>query len=571
MSFIKKYWLVILGTLVVGLFTALPSLVFFQRIGDNFKGIYPVFNGDALYYQTRVQEIADGHGALNHPYFFEHKDVPYPQATGAEYFVYGLTKFFGVSALALQVVFDFIAPALIFLLTYLLFKRLAANEYSAVFFPMLLYTIVMNGLFKPINPQMTFPLLLLFLIFWVRLILLAEKKWLNSIMAGLIWGLLFLSYFYHWSFLVVVVGVYIIILLLSKSWVELKYHGLMIGIAGLVGIPYFLRIFSSLNAPWHTETAVRVGMYFSHLPESYPRLAVALLWLAFFVWFARCYKIEQAKKTQIVAALLIANVLYPNHQVITGLIIENAVHWSWMPIVIFGIGAHYMIAVLRQENMKLWKNRLIFLATSILLIMPAWRLSTFLWHSYPRQYKNNIAASRQYYADVFNWIIANTKKDDVIFSDIQLMSFIPAYTAANVYDSHYNFVLPASDQEVVERVLLSHFFEADFFTTDEFGFKNGGRILWFFPADSEKNTHSIAGRWAIPYKPQYSLAKEREKVEEIYVNLLKQGWNIELLKKYRLDYIIWDKKERAGWNFEQYKELELVQRLDDVFIYRFKS
>src|SRR3989338_6621419 len=101
-------------------------------------------------------------------------------------------------------------------------------------------------------------------------------------------------------------------------------------------------MFYSLDASFQAETMVRLGLYFSHLPESYPRLAVALVWLAFFVWFARYYKIEQEKKAQIVATLLIANVLYPNHQLVTGMIFENAVHWSWMPVLIFVVSAHYV-------------------------------------------------------------------------------------------------------------------------------------------------------------------------------------------------------------------------------------
>lgn len=570
MPFIKKYWLVIFATIVVAVFTGLPSIFFFQRVGDTFVGVYPVFSGDTLYYQARVREIGDGHSELNHQYFFEHKNETYPQAVGAEYFVYGLTKLVGVSAPALQVGMDFIAPAIIFLLTYFLFKKISPNEYTAVLLPLVLYTVVTAGLFKPLHPQVTLPLLLLFLIFWARLILQAEKKWLNSVLAGLVWGLLFLSYFYHWSFLAVVVGVYILILLLSRSFAELKYHGMMAGIAGLVSIPYWLRIFDGLNAPFHAETAVRFGMYFTHLPESYPRLAVALLWLAFFIWFVRYYRIEQEKGAQVVATLLLTNALYPNHQLITGMILENAVHWSWMPIIIFAFSAHYIVGVLWQKNVRLRKNFLLLLFTIIFVGLPAWRLSTFLWPSYPRQYKKNVTDERQYYAGIFAWINATAKKDAVILSDMQLMSFIPVYTSANVYNSYYAFVLPASDQEVIERTLLSHFFEPDYFSAKEFGFKDGVRILWSFPADSEKNTHTIAGRWTIPYEPQYSIEKEREKVRAVYDSLLREGWDVSLLKKYRIDYIIWDQREKPQWTIEQYDELELVEQIGDVFIYRLR-
>ena len=569
--FIKKYWLVILGTLVVGLFTALPSLVFFQRIGDNWRGVYPVFNGDALFYQARIREIYDGHGAINHAYFFEHKNDVYPQQVGAEYFAYGLTKILGISAPAAQLGWDFAAPALIFLLTYLFFKKFTANEYTAVFFPASLYTAVMGGLFKPIHPQVTLPLLLLFLFFWSKLILSAQKKWRNSLAAGLILGLLFLTYFYHWSFLLVVIGIYLLIVLFEKAFGEIKYHALMLGVAVVIGLPYFLKAWASLEAPGQAETMARLGLYFSHLPESYPRLAVALVWLAFFAWFARHYKIEKEKPAQIITALLGANVLYPNHQIITGMILNNAAHWSWMPILIFSASAHYMVGILRRENMKLWKNRLMLLAVAMLLILPAWRLSTFFWHSYPEQYKNNIADDQQYYAGVFSWINANTKPDDVILSDMQLMSFIPVYTAANVYNSYYAFVLPASDQEIIERALLAHFFEPDFFTAKEFGYKGGDRILWSLTADAEANTHSVAGIWAIPYEPRYSLEAEKQAIRKIYDNLLKNDWDMSLLKKYRLDYIIWDKAEHPEWNVAKDNELELAKQIGDILIYRVKS
>ena len=570
MTFIRKYWLVIFVTMAVAAFTGLPSIFFLQRMGDGFRGVYPVFNGDALFYQTRIQEIYDGHGAINHSYFFEHKDIAYPQQIGAEYFIYSLTKISGLSAPALQVIIDFVMPAIIFLLSYLLFKKIAPNEYTAVLFPLALYTVVMAGLFKPIHPQITLPLLLLFLIFWVKLILNDKNKWRHSVISGVFLGLLFLTYFYHWTFLFVVMGIYILIMLLSKSFAEIKYHALLIGIGVLIGIPYILRMLASLEAPFQAETMVRLGLYFSHLPESYPRLAVALVWLAFFIWFARYYKIEQDKKTQIVATLLIANVLYPNHQLITGVIFENAVHWSWMPLVIFIFSGHYIIGVLIQRNVRLWKNFITLLLTSVLLILPAWRLSTFLWPAYPRQYKKNLVEDRQYYGEVFAWINANTEKDAVILSDMQLMNFIPVYTAANVYHSYYAFVLPGSDQEIIERTLFSHFFEPEFFTVEEFGFKDRAHILWSFVEDTEKNTHTIARRWTIPYEPVYSLEKERAKVSEVYDGLVKTGWNVSLLKKYRLDYIIWDKNIEPDWNLEHYKELELVVRVGDVLIYRFK-
>ncbi|PIR57317.1 MAG: hypothetical protein COU72_01545 [Parcubacteria group bacterium CG10_big_fil_rev_8_21_14_0_10_41_35] len=575
LAWIKKYWLVALATIVVVVFTGLPSIVFFQRMGDDFKGVYPVFNSDALYYHARAQEIDDGHYDLNHAYFFEHKDIAYPQSNGAEYFVYGLTKLFNFSAPAMQIAFDFIAPGLIFILTYFLFKKFSSNEYTAVLFPVILYTVVMGGLFKPINPQITFPLLLLFLIFWIKLILNNDHKFRNSIVAGILWGLLFLMYFYHWSFLVVVVGLYMLALLFKKSFSELKYHGLMCGIAVLIGIPYFIRIWQAMDAPFHTETAVRVGQYFSHIPESIPRLLVALVWIAVFAWFVRAYNLSRDKKSYIIGTLLLANIIYPNHQIISGIIIQNAVHWSWMPVFIFALSAHYMLSIARN-NKPSFKNISAYVLIALMLIAPAWRLNTFNWSRYVSQYNNNVVDDKQYYSEVFDWINDNTQKDVVIFSDSELMKFIPAYTHANVYNSEYAYNLPGSDQEVIERYLLAHFFEPGSFYENGFGLSGGARILWSFPSESEKNTHTFFRGWGFGreanYEEQYSFDKELAKISGVYESLLEQDWDIALLKKYRLDYIVWDSNESLEWDIKDYsQDLELVKKIGDVIIYKFKD
>ncbi|MEK7083817.1 MAG: hypothetical protein AAB932_01130, partial [Patescibacteria group bacterium] len=184
---------------------------------------------------------------------------------------------------------------------------------------------------------------------------------------------------------------------------------------------------------------------------------------------------------------------------------------------------------------------------------------------------SGVTENRQYYANVFAWIKEHTEKDAVIFSDDQLMRFIPAYTHANVYNTQYAYNMPASDVGVIERYLLSHFFEPDFFESEDLGINEDGRILWAFPHESEKNTHSIAGRWAIPYEPQYGIEKEREKVREVYDALLREGWGVSLLKKYRIDYIVWDRKEKPEWNIERNDKLELVEQIGDVLIYRLKA
>ena len=147
------------------------------------------------------------------------------------------------------------------------------------------------------------------------------------------------------------------------------------------------------------------------------------------------------------------------------------------------------------------------------------------------------------------------------------MAFIPIYTHANIYNTDYAQWLPGSDEEVIERVLLANFFNQDF----KIEKLNG--IIWIQPRQTEYNTHIIVDKfgldWKLKYEPKYTIKQEQEKIQVVYKNLQQAGWDIGLLKKYRLDYIIWDKKTNPEWSLNEYKELNKVHEEGEVEIYVF--
>ncbi|MDP3900381.1 MAG: hypothetical protein Q8Q23_04850 [bacterium] len=585
-NFLKKYWAVVIGVIVVAVFTGLPSFLFFQRVGNDFAGVYPVNNGDTLFYLARTQEVFDGHKAINHQYFWEHKNSTYAQARGAEYFFGFIADIFHISLPALQIIMDFVSPAIIFILTYLLLYTIAPHKYAAVILPLLTFTLAFGGITKPMHPQLSLPILIIFLIFWVRFIKNNQDKRFNAVLAGAFFGLLFLTYHYHWMFAITLTGIYFLILLLRQDWLNTKYYLLMWGVAVAAGIPYLLQFISGAKVPYYAEMLVRIGLYHSHLPETYPRLAVALVWLAFFIFFARYYKLEEKPAAQIIASLLIANVLFPNHQLITGIIVENANHWAWMPLFIFIISGHYIFWVIsrqqEQERKRAIIKKIMLAILFILIIAPAYRFSTFTLQPFLQLYADRSSAgfrpaspidtkNLQYYSTIFDWINENTEPDAVIFSDSRLMSFIPVYTRANVYNTEYAQWLPGSDQEIIERSLLTKFFDEDAYVNGEFQVEKFYNLIWAMTRQTEENTHTILDNyglsWRLRYEPKYSISQEKEKIQAVYANLKIFGWDINLLKKYRLDYIIWDKNFKPEWKLDEYQQLSKVYEDNNVAIY----
>ncbi len=567
-SFIKAHYPAIIVTFVVACLAFLPYLTFFYRVPD-FQGIMPVLNGDTLYYQARIHEVLDGHPDINHPYFAELKSVSYPQAVGAEWFVAHVAQRTGFSLPGLQLIFDVFASISIFILLYALFFLFGARAWLSAVLP-LVFFIAMGGAFKPVHPQVTFPLLLVFLISWTRLVLSDTKKWIYTIICGTILGLLFLSYFYHWSFIVVLLGLHGIYLLATKQWKMVGHYGALSLIGILIGIPYVKVVLHSSATPFYEETAVRVGLYFSHWPETLPRLAIACVWFIFFTVVVWRLRLRQEKKAILIAVLLLGNILYPNHQMISGMMIQHANHWAWMPLFIYGLATHYSIVSLLRQDKHTRETALLAALTLVLFLFPVYRFAQYTVRPMYAQLFETPQDTLQYYGPALAWIEEQSaQKPIVVLGDQRFLAYVPVYTSANVYYSDYAFNLPGSDKEVIERALLARIFEPSFFEHPTFGMNVDTRIIWTQPAQAERNTHRLHEALGIPYEKKYDLEKEVEKVKAVYEELRQTGWSIELLKKYDLDYIVWEEQAHPEWQLSTYKQLHKVASVGPFSIYEF--
>ncbi|OGF27375.1 hypothetical protein A2477_04020 [Candidatus Falkowbacteria bacterium RIFOXYC2_FULL_47_12] len=574
MTLLQKYWPAVLLAFLVGLFSVLPVILSLQRMGANFQGIWPQFNSDANFYLARAHEVRDGHPDMNNPYLFEHKLDTYPQAIGGELLLAWLAPMLRVAIPTLQIALTFILPAFMAALLYVLLMSLYQNRASAFVLSLAFFTVVTGGMTKPIHPGVSFPLFLFFLWCWFQLVFKTERQWLHAILGGIVLGLLFLTYFFHWSFLVVVLGLYTLSLLWRKDYTQCKYHATLIVIALVIAAPYLLRIIAGVDTPFYDAMAVRMGVFATHWPETFPRLGVALSWLGVFVFLTRRYKLSNDNRIYVLLALLTSNVIYPNHQVITGVTIENATHWSFMPVFLYIFVAHYwFFTILKKTDGK--RTRLdmaLVVLIAVMLVVPAWRLQSFNFPPYQRGLAQPAVEERQqHYMYVFDWINANTAVDDVIFSHPALLRLVPVYTHANVYYSESMYYLLLSDTEAVERTLLSHFFDIDEFVANNFGMNEVARMLWTQPAMIERNVQRVPDFFHITSDKQYTLERELVKVQAVLSELKSEGWNISLLRRYRLDYIIWDRDVSPEWNLDNYDELEEVYRQNQIAIYKFKN
>ena len=143
---------------------------------------------------------------------------------------------------------------------------------------------------------------------------------------------------------------------------------------------------------------------------------------------------------------------------------------------------------------------------------------------------------------LFNWIDHSTTKDDVVmFIPASLSGAIPIYTSANVYFSNGARLYFVSDEELIDRFIVNHFFTkidedlirrnqralAGVYDIDVAGHAKQGnklrRLLGLKPKAVEPFPVSLPVR-----------VREREK------ELRAMGFE-PALKRFRIDYIVWDR------------------------------
>ncbi len=560
MRTLRKHWPALVAALLIGLATVAPQIIFSVRAGSDFHGIYAASNGDWLYYVARIRDVTEGHVSASNPYLFEHKDDSYPQATGGEMFVAGLSSLFRMDPVHLQVWLDFIAPFFIAILTYILLYGLSRSRWVSSAAPVLL-SVMSGGLGKPVNPEITFPLLLLFLIGWFAL-LAAKEEGTKKNLAWIVWcgsmlGLLFLTYFFHWSFLLVVMGCYGILQLRQRRFTSALNQALIACIALIVAIPYLRSLILYAHSSFSDETAVRVGVTHSHFPETLSRSAVAVLACAFFIFFLRRWKLWRDQRAQGVLSLLVANIVYPNHQILSGLIIQNANHWSFMPVFLMMLALAFAYPFLKSDSSSV-RDRWIFgVGFLALFLVPLVRLMTFQ-PPFTSWFDVSQPLAWQRYAPLVRFLNEKTPLDSVVFANPTLSYLLPAYTHDNVYYAWYIFNMPASDREVMERYLLSHVFEPDFYKDPSLGISTETQVLWTQPFQTERNTQSVQRLFHIPTEERHSPTQEIAFASSTLARLRSRGLDLRALGAYRLDYIVWDTRDQPGWNLDRVAGLTKV-------------
>jgi hypothetical protein len=538
---------------LVGLLMVAPHVWFWYVAGDQYQGITIMGSDAETHYLARINEMAQG-GDAGNPFILEEKGtLPTSAFTVAEWILALPTMLTGVSVSVMNLVYKATLAPIAFMLFYTLCWRLIRHRTLAVGAATLaivgpsLFSLAELGYLlrweevhhgflmyaRPVNPTLSG------IVFFVYLHLLvsayqlpsgARIFWGHWGMLGLLYGLSFYIYFYTWTFLTVLNGLFVLVLIAERRLRDV-YGMLFVGLlAGVIAVPYVYNLYQFTHHPYFADISKTFGLVYSHMP----RVSTGGM-LAFIAFIGTVFIIPIRNGWRLIALFLAAAFMVINQQVVTGTVLQEG-HYHWY----YNIPLFALVLVWAIERWVTFFNwqRIGYICAAIMILVSFAGGVQVQWGSY--RFWEAHTFSQQRYAPIFQWLTINAPLNSVVLASTDMAELIPVYTPHNVFWSDFNFtyLIP---RERVERALFIYLAlhaiapaempEAAFHPPTELG----------EPAYEYRETAVLLGD-----KKGYLNGFYPDGMAQKYHTFNAANWN-ERLSDFTVDYIVVDRLRYPHW------------------------
>jgi len=422
-----------------------------------------------------------------------------------------------------------------------------------------------------------------FLVFLIFLYLAIEKnKKIYSLAAGFFMGLLFYTYYFHWVFAVVAGGLVFLFLLISKEYGRLRNFFWIFFAGGVVSSYYWINYISFIKHPQAQDLLYNSGIEISHgfrwlLWKEYLLYAIA----AAVVWFL--FKKSNKNIVIFLVPLLISGIVLYNLQIFTGWQNQPSRWGTRSLLVIFNIFLVVLICRI-VDYLSPGKRKIAYVAMVLVTCLLCFNgiVGKYIWASffYPTwTIPQNIINS-------FKWLDENTLQDSVVMSpSIVTNRYLTLYTHNRTFITSAGYG-QLSGNESLERLYITYslfkvpeeYFSQVFFVEK--------RIVEDKISPEWKNINLIEKR-GITYLFNFKYADHslnasflssknfftNDVAQEIVdnYNKYKQLDLINLLGRYKLDYIYYGSKEKEivrDLDLSAYSFLEKLYSEGGIEIYK---
>lgn len=581
--FIYEHYLICILGALLALMVVAPLIAFPLLTKESYRGVNIAhFGGNAHVYLARAKDALEGH-YLGNPIIREGKDKQSDYYFSmAEHILMAPFRILGladkVNVVTIYNIYNFVGIFVLILLIYFLMLQFSRDKFLAIASTLFViggYTIIFEKtLFYTdfnIFGRTMFPYVSSIVFFAYLLLLVKSLKCQNfkyTIFAGLLFGLLFYIYFYAWTFALVLNIVLILLYLTQRNFSAFKKMLLITGLGVIIGLYNVIRIILFMNAPAGEQFSYFGGSSYKRTPI-FTNLGLATLILfAFFL-----YKKKKDDNIILLLALILAGWASLNQQIITGRFIDSN-HYYWFFITPLSIVVGFYM-VWQLLDYKQFRNIMFFLTLIIVFINTA-----------GGQYKSTPTTwELKLYEQNYRPIIDTLNQDSrpgVILTDGDLNSYLfTIYTSHDLFWGTFANMNDNPIQRFKDALYVSLYLNKD-------ARNNSADYLHSVLADKNDNSYykgfykDLEGYWSgleyYDYKAAFEtnnevLVEKRQRT----INILSQEYSVlardsknvkELLNKYGVNYIVWDKNHHPEWDLSVLGGLKEVASFNNIYLYR---
>ena len=577
---LSNHWVAIILAILVSVIVAFPQVLF--RIEHKNDGIY---QGIELLpdspWSARVREIQDGHG-FGSIYYKDGKDDPYLHTPLGSMVVAYMGELFSLdinnTILLSRLVLPFFAFLLIYIFVFLFSKNKFAAlcsaavilladsllDYSGIprFLGDTLQGVSPSSFLELARPVYSLMIFIPFFAFLVSFWLFYQKRnWRWGAVSAVVLGLNFYNYFYIWTYLYAFGGILVLIFLLQKKWQEAVRIAYVFLGALLVAIPYGWNLYRATLHPVYEDASLRYGIVLTHEPLFIGFIVIGAL-LVFFLGFPK----EDREKYFFGLALLLTPLVTMNQQLVTGMVLQTG-HYHWYfhkPIAVIFV-LIIIFYLLTQRGWHSYKRILAVLIISVSFAAGFFVQAASYFNDYDGRDGGYIAIERQKYGPVMNWFSENAEKEAVVFANNETSHMTVIYTPLNVFHHRSaQLFLSATEERLLDAV----------FTLFRLRGVTRGDARETFITNINQISADVYGIYYRESHGAYGVIPD-EKFEEILERYEKTLlipmpiWLHGMLKKYEVEYIVWDKIKDPLWKLDRFDYLNKVAEFGNIAIYRF--
>lgn len=577
----EHVWIIVCSFLLVILIFA-PLLVFLSVIKNEYQGINIYhFGTDAHSYLTRGKEVLEGNN-LGSPLLREGKDEQDPFFSYSEYILLAPIKLLGleqkVDIVNVYNVCNFIGIFLLILLIYYLVLQLSGNKllslavslfviggYSIVYWKTLFYN-DFNIYARGLNPYFSSLVLFSYLNLLVKSLKSIELKY--KIFAALTFGLLFYVYFFSWSFTITFNAFLFLIFFIKKDFTSAKKI-LFISFIGLaLGSYNLIKLFLSFNSEMGKQQSYFHWMSYGHLPI-FSKIGFINLLLFVVFW----YKQRSDRNSSFILAVILSGWIVLNQQIITGRMLQYG-HYYWYFIVPLSIIVSFYMVWQLIENEKWKKYLFVFIIILVFVNTIGGQYKSFFTTFEAKKYEQN-------FRPIIDYLNRDKTPGVILTPTSQANSYLFAiYTPHNLFWHNVASISRVPIQRFKDALFVYSYLNKE--SRDNFS----GYFEKIENYESKRSFYQGLYRNLEGYWSGYSFYEYNNKIviddkgliqkrpaiinqlnEEYEKTVLENNGIDGLLKKYGVNYIVWDKNKNPEWDLTTIRGLKQVAQNNNIYLY----